>query len=191
MRWFGKPVQQHSSVFTCRGVCPSTSFRRCSVTGCPWTTSSRRMFSTSACLPEDRNGCQHPWKITELCLYGGKPGTSSPPEWYLTPAASYIVMSVKQRATANRELARPNSSPTAVVTACILWQVSDFCQGLLCTPKRESMLRCFTVHSAECDDGMPPESTMALRSQTPFLTRFVKTCDSSSTAQWACPDRDL
>lgn len=40
------------------------------------------------------------------------------PEWYLTPVASYIVMSVKQRETANRELASPNSNPTAVVTAC-------------------------------------------------------------------------
>lgn len=40
------------------------------------------------------------------------------PEWYLTPAASYMVISVKHSATANSELASPNSSPTAVVTAC-------------------------------------------------------------------------
>ena len=39
--------------------------------------------------------------------------------------------------------------------------------------------RSFTVHSAECEDGMPPESMMALTSQTPFLKRFVKTCNNS------------
>lgn len=44
------------------------------------------------------------------------------PEWYLTPVASYIVMSVKQRETAKRELASPNSKPTAVVTACSEWE---------------------------------------------------------------------
>ena len=43
--------------------------------------------------------------------------------------------------------------------------------------------RCSTVHSAECEDGMPPESMMALRSQTPFLMRFVKTCINSMAAQ--------
>ena len=31
-----------------------------------------------------------------------------------------------------------------------------------------------TMQRDECDDGMPPESTMALISHTPFLYRFVK-----------------
>lgn len=31
-----------------------------------------------------------------------------------------------------------------------------------------------TAHSAECEEGMPPESTIARMSQTPFFNRFVK-----------------
>eukprot|EP00879_Flechtneria_rotunda_P019931 GHRR01020950.1.p1 GENE.GHRR01020950.1~~GHRR01020950.1.p1 ORF type:complete len:124 (+),score=13.34 GHRR01020950.1:787-1158(+) len=31
-----------------------------------------------------------------------------------------------------------------------------------------------TAHSAECDEGMPPESTIALMSHMPFLIRLVK-----------------
>lgn len=42
----------------------------------------------------------------------------SAPACRLTPVASYIVMTVKQSATANRELPSPNSRATAVVTAC-------------------------------------------------------------------------
>ena len=38
-------------VLTWTGVCPSISFRRCSLTGCPSTTSFKRIFRTSACLP--------------------------------------------------------------------------------------------------------------------------------------------
>ena len=51
-----------------------------------------------------------------------------------TPAASYIVMTVKQSATAKSELPRPNSSATAVVTACDRTQLSckdRFIQNLL------------------------------------------------------------
>ena len=40
------------------------------------------------------------------------------PACCLTPVASYIVITVKQRATAKSELPRPNSKATAVVTAC-------------------------------------------------------------------------
>ena len=33
-----------------------------------------------------------------------------------------------------------------------------------------------TEHSAECDDGMPPESTIAFKSQTPLRHRLLKIC---------------
>jgi len=49
----------------------------------------------------------------QVWIGGGRPA------WRRTPAASYMVMTVKQRATANRELPRPNSNATAVVTACL------------------------------------------------------------------------
>ena len=32
------------------------------------------------------------------------------------------------------------------------------------------------MQSEECEDGMPPESTMALISQMPFLYLFVNIC---------------
>lgn len=69
------------------------------------------------------------------------------PAWRRTPAASYMTIELKARLTANRELPRPNSIAVAVVTA---------------------------EHRAECEDGMPPESTIAFKSHTPLRHRFVK-----------------
>lgn len=43
-----------------------------------------------------------------------------------------------------------------------------------------------TVQSAECDDGMPPESTIALISQMPFFILLVKICANSK-----CSSRTL
>lgn len=36
--------------------------------------------------------------------------------------------------------------------------------------------RLLTVQRAECEEGMPPESTTARMSHTPFLNRLVKNC---------------
>ena len=44
-----------------------------------------------------------------------------------------------------------------------------------------------TVQSAECEDGMPPESTIARMSHTPCLTFFVKICVYNSSAHQEMP----
>ena len=90
------------------------------------------------------------------------------PACRLTPVASYIVITVKQRATAKRELPRPNSKATAVVTACKRGNVSK----AMPTGTDGSILILSTLPTAvreECDEGMPPESTIALISHTPCL----------------------
>jgi hypothetical protein len=42
-----------------------------------------------------------------------------------------------------------------------------------------------TAHSDECEDGMPPGSTTALMSHTPFLKRLVKICEPGKQQQSA------
>ena len=44
-----------------------------------------------------------------------------------------------------------------------------------------------TVQSAECEDGMPPESTIARMSHTPCLIFFVKICVQNSSAHQEMP----
>lgn len=69
------------------------------------------------------------------------------PAWRRTPAASYITMRLKARHTGNMEDSRPCFTATAVVTP---------------------------MHSDECDDGIPPEST----------------CDSGHRGRFSAVGRD-
>ena len=47
-------------------------------------------------------------------------------------------------------------------------------------PALTTRARLLTVQSAECDDGMPPESTIARTSHTPVLARLVNICTSAA-----------
>lgn len=46
-----------------------------------------------------------------------------------------------------------------------------------------------TEQRAECEEGMPPESTMALKSQMPLRQRRVKIC-SAAEAWFGCTPQD-
>jgi hypothetical protein len=116
-------------------------------------------------------------------------GCKSLPACHRTLAASYMTTKLKASDTANSELPRPSLCPTAVVTACQIGNMDDWLTVLLTPliPEYVCKSACLahagrngtrhqgrTMTSAECDDGMPPESTIAVMSQMPSFIRFVK-----------------